>query len=169
MKVLRSILLVVLAAVMLVAAGCENTEPTPQERQALETAIRGYLDALAEAYSTLDPSMLDGYASPNEIAAVRKLLQDLLQSTGDRVDATLTGFDIESLVVFRGINATARLVEVWDITRYGAATGIEKGHFENTLQYTLLQLRLVDGKWLVVGRSNLRQETPLPVPAEDAG
>lgn len=164
MNAVRSVLSVGLAAAVLLAAGCENTEPNEQQRAAVEASVRGYLDALAEAYSTLDPSALEGHASPNEIAAVRNLLEELLQSTGDRVDASLTGFEIESMSVFRGINATVRLVEVWDITRYGAATGIEKGRFENTLQYTLLQLRLVDGTWLVVGRSNLKQETPLPVP-----
>jgi hypothetical protein len=171
MSALRRALMVGLAAAALLAAACENTEPDPGERQAVETAVRGYLDALAEAYSTLDPSALEGHASPNEIAAVRKLLEELLQSTGDRVDASLTGFEIESMSVFRSINATVRLVEVWDITRYGAATGIEKGRFESTIQYTLLQLRLVDGRWLVVGRSNLKRETPLqqaPEPAEGA-
>ncbi len=55
-----------------------------------------------------------------------------------------------------------RLLEVWNITRYGAADGVEKGNFENTLQKTLLQLRLVEDRWLVVGRSNLSQETPVP-------
>ena len=165
----RSIMVFALLLAMFFVAACENTEPSPAQRKVIEEAVRGYLFALAEAYSTLDVSVLEGHASPNEIAAVKKLLTDLLQKTGDRIDAEMVGFDIQSMSVFRSINATVRLVEVWDITRYGAATGIEKGHFENTLQYTLLQLRLVDGKWLVVGRSNLRQETPLPVPAEDAG
>lgn len=168
MSALRGALIVGLAAAALLAAACENTEPKPAERQAVEAAVRGYLDALAEAYSTLDPSALEGHASPNEIAAVRKLLEELLQSTGDRVDASLTGFEIESMSVFRSINATVRLVEVWDITRYGAATGIEKGRFESTIQYTLLQLRLVDGRWLVVGRTNLKRETPLPAAPEPA-
>jgi hypothetical protein len=169
MKAARFALAAGVVILMLVAAGCENTEPTPEQRQALEKALRGYLDALAEAYSTLDASTLEGHASPNEIAAVHKLLKDLLQSTGDRIDASLTGFEIETLSVFRGVNATARLVEVWDITRYGAATGIEKGHFESTIQRTLIQLRLVDGTWLVVGRSNLSQETPVPEPTEGEG
>lgn len=149
-------------ALALLAAGCENTEPSPAERLAVEAAVRGYLEALAEAYSTLDTRTLEGHASPNEIAAVRALLKDLLQSTGDRVDATLIGFDVEAMSVFRSVNASVRLVEVWDITRFGAATGIEKGRFESTVQRTVLQLRRVDGRWLVVGRSILAQETPVP-------
>ncbi len=53
--------------------------------------------ALAEAYSTLDINVLEGHASPNEIAAVQKLLKELLQTTGDRIDAELIGFDIETM------------------------------------------------------------------------
>ena len=171
MSTARSFVAAGLAAlVLLVAGGCEDTEPSAEEQVAVEQAVRGYLDALADAYSTLDTSPLEGHASPIEIAAVHKLLKELVQNTGDRIEASLVGFEIETMSVFRGINATVRLVEVWEITRYGAATGEEKGHFDNAIQRTLLQLRLVDGRWLVVGRSNLSQETPVPeaLPGPDA-
>jgi hypothetical protein len=140
------------------------------EAQVVETAVRGYLFALAEAYSTLDINALEGHASPNEIAYVQKLLTDLLQKTGDRIDAEMVGFEIQSMSVFRSINATVRLLEVWDITRYGAADGIEKGRTENSIQSTLLQMRLVEGKWICIGRSIMSQETPIPEdvsPAEE--
>ena len=162
MTMVRGLFAVALAAVIVVFAACENTEPSPEQAQAIEEAVGGYLTALAKAYSTLDINVLEGHASVNEIAAVQKLLTELLQSTGDRIDAELIGFEIEDMSVFRGINATVRLVEVWNITRYGAADGVEKGRFESTIQKTLLQMRLIDGRWMVVGRSNLEQETPVP-------
>ena len=158
----RTTVIIALVFSALLMLGCENTDPTPAERVVVEEAVRGYLDALAESYSTLDTSPLEGWASPNEILAVEKLLKDLLQKAGARIDADLMGFEVETMSVFRGVNATVRLLEVWNITRYGAADGIEKGRFENTLQTTLLQLRLVEDRWLVVGRSNLSQETPVP-------
>jgi hypothetical protein len=164
-------IVLVLALAMLVAAGCENTDPTPAQREAVETAVRGYLFALAEAYSTLNTGVLEGHASPNEIAAVRKLLRQLAQ-TADRIDAELIGFEVESMSVFRHINATVRLIEVWDVTRYGAFDGREKGRNPSSLQSTLLQLRLVDGTWIVVGRSILSRETPIPEeesPTPEAG
>ncbi len=169
----RNMMVLALLLAMLLAAACENTDPTPEQRQAVETAVRGYLFALAEAYSTLDINVLEGHASPNEIAAVLKLLTELLQMTGDRIDADLVGFEIQSMSVFRSINATVRLVEVWDITRYGAADGIEKGRTENSIQNTLLQMRLVEGKWICIGRSIMSQETPIPdeipSPTEEPG
>jgi len=157
----RNMTMLALLLAMLFAAACENTDPTPEERQEVETAVRGYLDALADAYSTLDVSVLEDHASPNEIAYVKKLLTELLQKTGDRLDAEMVGFDVQSISVFRSINATVRLWEVWDITRVGAADGIEKGR-TTSIQHTLLQMRLVDGRWICVGRSIMSQETPIP-------
>jgi hypothetical protein len=164
MTMVRGALVFGLVLGLLAAAACENTDPSPEEAQSIEEAVGGYLQALAEAYSTLDTGVLEGHASPNEVAAVHKLLKELLQTTGDRIDAELIGFEIETMSVFRGVNATVRLIEVWNITRYGAADGIEKGRFESTIQRTLLQLRLIEERWVIVGRSNLEQETPVAVP-----
>ena len=152
--------LVLLLAVLFTAA-CENTEPSPEVRLEVEAALTGYLSALADAYSTLDINVLEGHASPNEVAHVKKLLTELLQKTGDRIDADLIDFDIQSMSVFRSINATVRLWEVWDITRVGAADGIEKGH-TTSIQHTIIQMRLIDGAWICVGRSIMSQETPIP-------
>jgi hypothetical protein len=157
----RGITVCAILLALLAMTACENTEPSPEQRQAVEQAVRAYLFALADAYSTLDVSVLEGHASPNEIAAVKKLLTELLQKTGDRLDAELIDFDIDSMSMFRSINATVRLWEFWDITRYGAADGVEKGRTQS-IQNTLLQMRLVDGKWICVGRSIMSQETPIP-------
>jgi len=104
---------------------------------------------------------LEGWASPNEIAAVHSLLTSLAQ-TGDRVDSTLRGYHVDHVGVFRQLNATARVVEVWDVVRYNAYTGVEKGRTPDSIQNTLIQLRRVDGRWLVVGRAVVERETPVP-------
>ena len=157
----RYMSVLVLLLAMLFAAACENTEPSSEQRLEVEAAVTAYLEALADAYSTLDVSVLEDHASPNEIAHVKKLLTELLQKTGDRIDADLIDFDIQSMSVFRSINATVRLWEVWDITRVGAADGIEKGH-TTSIQHTIIQMRLIDGTWICVGRSIMSQETPIP-------
>ncbi len=158
-------LMVVLA---LAAAGCENSVPDPAERAAIEKAVEGYLGALAEAYSNFDVSPLEKWASPNEVVRVRNLLKGLAQ-TGDRVDSTQRTHHIEHLEVFREINATVRMVEVWDVIRYDAFTGVEKGRTENSIQNTLLQLRLVDGRWIVIGRTVMDREAPEPEGVGETG
>ena len=157
----RYLTVLVLFLAMLVTAACENTDPSPEEQLEVEAAVTGYLDALAEAYSTLDVSVLEDHASPNEVAHVKKLLTELLQKTGDRIDADLIDFDIQSMSVFRSINATVRLWEFLDITRVGAGDGIEMGH-TTSIQHTIIQMRLIDGSWICVGRSIMSQETPIP-------
>lgn len=142
----------------LAGAGCGAGGPSPEQRAAVEEATRGYLHALAKAYSTLDLSHLDGHASPVEIRNVRNLLQQLANS-GDRLEATLVGIEITGLDVFRDVNASVALVEVWDLVRFDALTGREKGRTEGSVQTTLIQLRLIDGEWLVIGRHIVDRET----------
>ena len=66
----------------------------------------------------------------------------------------ITGFDI-----FRQVNASVALVEVWDIIRFEALTGREKGRTNGSVQTTLLQLRRIDGVWQVIGRNIVDRET----------
>ena len=111
-------------------------------------------------------SGVEGWASPNEIAAVRKLLTDLAR-TGDRIQSTLLGYQIDHLEVFRHVNATVRLVEVWEVVRFDAFSGVDKGRTPESIQNTIIQLRLVDDRWLVVGRIVTQHETPVPEPAAE--
>ncbi len=146
---------IVICGIVALALGgliaCEKTEPDTEERGAIEASVKGYLNALAEAYSDLNTTPLEGWASPQEIAAVRKLLKGLV-STGDRVESSLRGVEFESLEIFREVNATVTLVEIWDIVRVDAFSGREKGDNLGSVQNTILQMRLVDDRWMVTAR-----------------
>ena len=150
----------VVVALIAVAAllGCAPGEPDPAERAAVEEAVRGYLDALARCYETLNLGHLEGHASPVEVRNVRNLLQELA-NTGDRVEATLVGIEITGVDVFRSVNASVALVEVWDIIRFDALTGREKGRTHGSVQNTLIQLRRIEGDWQVIGRHIVDRET----------
>jgi hypothetical protein len=150
---------------LLAAAGCEDTSASPEQRAELERVAAGYLGALAESYSTLDVKPLEEWASPIEVGAVRRILRSLV-TTGDRVDATLRGFEIERVAMFRGVNATIWIVEVWDLVRYDAFSGKEKGRTDGSVQRTMLQLRQMDGRWVVIARSMVKEDEP---PAGDSG
>ena len=150
------------------APGCDSSTPDPAERAAIEAVVDGYLGALAGDYSNLDTAPLEEWASPNEVLRVHNLLKELAQ-TGDRMESTQRTYHIDHLEVFREINATVRLVEVWDVVRYDAFTGVEKGRAENSIQNSLLQLRKVDGRWIVIGRTVMERATPEPETVEDSG
>jgi len=159
-RLLRRASALALVVAVLAAAGCEDTTASPAQREALDRAVAGYLGALAKSYSTLDVKPLEEWASPIEIATVRRILKSLV-TTGDRVEATLREYEIDRVAVFRGINATVWTVEVWDLVRYDAFTGIEKGRTDGSVQQTMLQLRQVEGRWMVVARSMVKEEEPV--------
>ena len=172
----RSGALLLSALVVLACSGCERMEPTTAENQAIEATIHAYLRQLSVAYATRDVSALDGTATGGEQAAVLKLLGQLAGG-GDRLDATLLQVEFEKVKVFREVNATVKLTEVWDIRRLDAFNGREKGRNPRSVQTSIVQLRLVDGTWLVTARQVLETggksrwgiQTPAAEPTERPG
>ncbi len=147
----------VLIPLSLFSSGCENTTPTPKERREVTAAVMKYLHQLSDAYTNMDARRLKGAAGPGEMVAVAKLLHKLAES-GDRIEATLLKADIQKMDVFRVVNATVQLVEVWDVKRLDAYTGKLKGENPATVQHSVLQLRKVEGTWLVTDRRVLETE-----------
>ncbi len=164
----RSTITAVAAVVVLVSIACGPESPTPEQRAVVEEATVDYLGALARAYSTLDLSHLEGHASPVEVRNVRNLLQELANS-GDRVEATLVGIEVTGFDVFRDVNASVALVEIWDIVRFNALTGHEKGRTEGSVQTTLIQLRRIEGEWMVIGRHIVERDIPPTPSASETG
>ncbi|NOZ93783.1 MAG: hypothetical protein GXP47_03445 [Acidobacteria bacterium] len=170
-----SLVLVCMVAVAgLLLTGCENTTPTPEERQEITKTVLQYLHQLSDAYTNMDARRLKGVASTGEMAAVAKVLHKLAMS-GDRLETTLLRADVEDVQVFRVVNATVKLLEVWDVRRLDAYNGKEKGHNPNTIQHSVIQLRKIDGKWLVTFRRVLETEggsrwkMPTPVGSSPKG
>jgi len=156
-KLRRWVAVLPLAIAVLAAAGCEDTTANPEQSAALDRAVAGYLNALAESYSTLDTKPLEEWAAPVEVAMVRRIVRSLVV-TSDRVDAKLRSYQIEKMAMFRGVNATVETLEVWDVVRYDAFTGVEKGRIEGSVQEAVLQLRQADGRWRVIGRKNIEDD-----------
>jgi hypothetical protein len=152
MRTLRAKLgLVLLLPMVAVAVGCEDVAPTPDERAAVEQVLTVYLHELARAYSDLDASGLEAVATRSEVQSVQKVLNTLARS-GDRVEAILLGYEIERLDVFRELNATLRLTEIWDVARYDAYTGEEKARNPQSVQTSIIQFRLMEGVWRITAR-----------------
>jgi hypothetical protein len=141
----------------LVCGGCEDTVPSEQDRVIVEDAVTAYLHALADAYSTLSVEPLEAVAAGNEIEEVRRTLRGLA-GTGDRVEARLLSVEYASINIFREVNATVTTTEVWDVTRFEAFTGRQRGHNPTSIQDSIIQLRLIDGRWRVSARRVVGQE-----------
>jgi len=148
---IRSILTSLMIPTVILLSGCERTTPTAEETEACKKVTTEYLHALAEAYSSLSVDPIKELATPREIEDVRRLLRGLA-GTGDRIEAKLLSVEFSQITVFRNINATVSTTEVWDVIRYDAGTGREKGRNPASVQTSILQLRLIDGQWKVLAR-----------------
>ena len=148
---------ILIVSLAVLCAACENTVPSEAERAEVEGAVTTYLHALAGAYSTLSIEPLEPVATGNEIEEVRKTLRGLA-GTGDRVEARLLSVEFGGVDVFREVNATVTTTEVWEVTRFEAFTGRQKGFNPTSVQDSIIQLRLVDGDWLVSARRVVGQE-----------
>lgn len=147
----------IVAVCLLVCGGCENTEPTAEEREVVEGTVTNYLHALAAAYSSIDATPLEPFATRAEIQEVQKMLRGLA-GTGDRVEARLLSAEFNGVDVFRDVNATVTITEVWDVTRFDAFNGREKGRNPTSIQDSIIQLRLIDGAWMVTARRVIGEE-----------
>ena len=151
----------VMVLALVTVTACENTTPTPQEREEITKVVTEYLHRLADCYTNMDTSRLEGVAAKGERAAVYKLLEKLAQS-GDRLEATLLKVEIEKIDVFRVVNATVKTLEVWEVRRLDAYTGEEKGKNPGSVQHALIQLRKIDGRWMVTSRRVLETQGASP-------
>ncbi len=154
----RLLLIITLGLAILVCVGCEDTTPDSEERQAVEMAVTTYLHALTQAYSSLNVEPIESLAMGAEVQDVRKMLRGLA-GTGDRVEARLLSVEYNRLDIFREINATVATTEVWDVTRFDAFNGREKGRNPTSIQDSIIQLRLIDGRWMVTARRVIGQES----------
>jgi hypothetical protein len=167
-KLMRWVAGLTLATAVLAVVGCDDTTASPARSAELDRAVSGYLNALAESYSTLDTKPLEEWAGPDEIATVRRIVRSLVV-TSDRVEAKLRRCEMEQVAVFRGVNATVQTLEVWDVVRYDAFTGVEKGRIDGAVQEAVLQLRQVDGHWRVIGRKNIEDDATPAAGSEASG
>ena len=153
----RTMLILFLGLTILITTGCEDTTPGSEERIVVEQAVTTYLHALTEAYSNLSIEPIEDLAMGAEVQGVRKMLRGLA-GTGDRVEARLRSVEFTRIDIFREVNATVATTEVWDVTQFDAFNGREKGRNPTSIQDSIIQLRLIDGRWMVTGRRVIGQE-----------
>ncbi len=133
------------------AASCEREVPTAEERAVLEPLVRTFLVQLAAAYGSMDPSPLEGIGAPRLVERVRHDI-DLLKANGDRLEPVLVEVRIDTMRVLRHANAYVTCTEVWDTRRFDAFTGELVGHDAHSVLHSSIQLKKIEGRWLVLYR-----------------
>jgi hypothetical protein len=165
----RSFLSALLVGLVLLPLGCERERPSAAEREAIEPLVRSFLVELASAYGALDPGALAGIGAPRLIERARRDIE-LLRAGGVRLEPKLLSVEITSLKVLRHANAYVACTELWDTRRFDAATGELVGHDPHTVLHSQIQLKRIEGKWLVLYREVTETATgprlvvPTPTP-----
>lgn len=145
----RALVATVILAVA--AGGCETEVPTPPERAVLEPLVRTFLVQLAAAYGAMDTKPLEGIGAPRLLERARHDI-DLLKAGGDRLEPVLVEVTIDTMKVLRHANAYVTCTEVWDTRRFDAFTGELIGHDAHTVLHSSIQLKKIEGRWLVLYR-----------------
>lgn len=132
-------------------AACETDKPTPEEREAITSLTRVFLLALARSYAEMDVKYLEPVAAPRLVNETYDAIATL-RANGDRLDPVLLKVEITDLKVLRHANAYVFCTETWDTRRLDVASGQLKGHDPHSLLHSVIQMKLIDSRWVVLYR-----------------
>ncbi len=138
-------------ALSLTLAACETDKPTPQEREAITSLTRAFLLSLARSYSEMDVKYLEPLAAPRFVNETYDAIMTL-RANGDRLEPVLVNLEITDLKVLRHANAYVFCTETWDTRRLDVASGQLKGHDPNSVLHSVIQMKLVEKRWVVLYR-----------------
>jgi hypothetical protein len=138
-------------ALALSLSACETDVPTPREREEIAPLVRNFLVGLARAYSELDAAPLAGLGAPRLLEQAGKDIE-MLRAGGVRLRPQLVSLEITDLKVLRRANAYVTCTEVWDTTRLDSYTGELVGRDSASTLHSHIQLKRVEGAWMVLYR-----------------
>lgn len=147
----RAALAALCGALALPLAACETDVPTPAERAAITPLVRTYLERLARSYAELDASHLEGVGAPRLLADAKRDIE-LLRAGGVRLEPRLVSLEVTDLKVLRRANAYVACTELWDTRRFDAYTGEMVGRDSASTLHSHVQLKKVEGAWMVLYR-----------------
>lgn len=142
-----------LASIWGAASGC--TRPEVQEaadKEEIQEFLEVYLPALGRAYAEENAYLVEEFVAPKEIARVGKRIEEL-GARGQVYVPTVRTITIESVNVWNNSNAFVATLEVWDVERRAAGTGMvidETLEQPNRVQY---QMKRDEDGWRVLYRT----------------
>jgi hypothetical protein len=141
-----------ISAGLLLAAACgPSPEHQRADREVVQQALAAYLPRLAEAYASGDAEKLRGLAVAKEIATVHKSIADLANQ-GLSFRPRLKHITVESARLWRGVNAYATTVEVWDIDKAVLGSDRILSQVRDEPHRVRYQLKRYEGTWQVLYR-----------------
>jgi len=149
---LSSTLYRILVIASLLAMGCTP----PEVRDAafkveIQAFLEEYLPALGAAYAQSDAYQIKPYVASKEIARVGKRLEELA-ARGQVYAPTVRAITIESVTVWNNSNAWVSTVEIWDVQRLAAGSGLFLGESLDQPHRVKYRMKRGDKGWRVFYR-----------------
>ena len=131
---------------------CESDRSAdPEDEAQVLEMLEEYLPRLALAYSTSESSVLEGFAAEKEIAGLQGRIRDL-QNNSREIHPTFRSVRLESMKVWRHVNAYATTLEVWDLQVVKEGTDVVLSEVYNQSNRVKYQLKRRDDSWVVLFR-----------------
>lgn len=113
--------------------------------------LRQYLPRLGEAYARQDPTLLEDFAVPKEIARIQ-LRIDELDQRGEVYEPEFREVTVEDVSVWNYANAFITTFEVWDVRSFTVGSHMLIQEVVGQRSRVKYQLKRKDGSWVILYR-----------------
>jgi ARC6-like, IMS domain len=137
---------------LLLAAGCSPPGENPEvDRGEIEQMLRDYLPKLGAAYAEEDPTILEEFAVPKEVARISLRIEEL-RDQGRVYEPEFQQVTVEDVSVWNYANAFVSTLEVWDVRSFTIGSHVLVQESLGQRSRVKYQLKRKDGSWVILYR-----------------
>lgn len=137
-----------LCLILLLFSGCNSPLKNDPEASLIETAIRRYNRALADAYREMSVDPLQGIASEREIGKVNMIIMGF-RAKNQYMESGLKGIEFKEIKRNKEDSADVETKEVWRFRYMDKKTGQEVKPWAEAEYKLIYHMRKNEGKWMV--------------------
>lgn len=137
-----------LCLILLLFSGCSSPLKNDPEASLIETTIRRYNRALADAYREMSVDPLQGIASEREIGKVNMIIMGF-RAKNQYMESGLKGIEFKEIKRNKENSADVETKEAWRFRYMDKKTGQEVKPWAETEYKLIYHMRKNEGKWLV--------------------
>lgn len=145
---LSPFLLSYLILLLFLFSGCSSPFKNDPEASLIETAIRRYNRALADAYREMSVDHLHGIASEREIGKVNMIIMGF-RAKNQYMESGLKGIEFKEIKRNKEDSADVETKEAWRFRYIDKKTGQEVKPWAEAEYKLIYHMRKNEGKWLV--------------------
>ncbi|MDA8016846.1 MAG: ARC6/PARC6 family protein [Thermoanaerobaculia bacterium] len=132
-------------------AGCSPPGAEEIDKSEVRTLLEAYLPKLGEAYAQADPSVLEPWAVPKEVARIELRIGEL-EANGQVYEPVFQSLEVVSISPWNYSNAFVTTIEIWDVSAYTMGSRRLVNQALGQKSRVKYQLKRRDDSWVVLYR-----------------